>query len=243
MRARNLKPGFFKNEILGHMQPLCRILYEGLWCIADREGRLEDRHTRIKIEVLPYDECDVDAMLAELTKGGFITRYNVSGENYIQILNFLKHQNPHIKEGESTIPVPVKAGTNTKRTRCLSGVQHGVKTPSSLNPDSLNPDSLLSSFDVFWKSYPKKIGKGYAYKIWQKIKPDEDLLKKMIEKLNIFKTTEQWQKNGGQFIPHPSTWLNRQGWDDEISKQIPVGVNTPKGDPGWIEEALKDGWK
>jgi hypothetical protein len=226
MRARNLKPGFFKNEILGALQPIARLLYEGLWCLADREGRLEDRPTRIKVEVLPYDDCNVDTLLIELTKFKFINRYSVNGDNYIEILNFKKHQNPHIKEGESIIPTPVEHKTNTKRTRCRSG----VKSPPSLNPPSLNPESpflesLFSSFEVFWKEYPKKIGKGYAKKIFLKVKPDEELLKKMIEKIQIFKTTEQWQKDGGQFIPHPATWLNREGWEDEVPQ---TGVFNPQ---------------
>ena len=42
-RARNIKPGFFKNEILGVADPLYSLLFEGLWVLADRAGRLEDR--------------------------------------------------------------------------------------------------------------------------------------------------------------------------------------------------------
>ncbi len=218
MRARNLKPGFFKNEVLASLPPLCRILYEGLWCYADRDGRFEDRPLRIKAEILPYDNCDVEIFLKDLQKHEFINRYSVNGSNYIEIPNFKKHQNPHIKEGDSTIPAPELHKKNTKRTRCLSG----VKTPSSLIPSSLIPDSLYTAqFEVFWKSYPKKIGKGYAKKIFLKVTPSEELLKKMIEKINLFKGTEQWQKDGGQFIPHPATWLNQGRWEDEIEENKP----------------------
>ena len=59
-RSRNIKPGFFLNDDLAECEPLARLLFAGLWCIADREGRLEDRPKRIKIEVLPYDNCDVN---------------------------------------------------------------------------------------------------------------------------------------------------------------------------------------
>ena len=54
MRARNLKPGLFKNEILGSADALLTILFEGLWCMADREGRLEDRPLRICAVIFPY---------------------------------------------------------------------------------------------------------------------------------------------------------------------------------------------
>jgi hypothetical protein len=109
-RLRTLKPGFFTNDLLADVEPLGRLLFAGLWCHADREGRLADRPRRIKAEVLPYDECDVDALLAELTRLGFLVRYAADGEAYIQIVNFLKHQNPHIKEPPSTIPPPLDAG-------------------------------------------------------------------------------------------------------------------------------------
>lgn len=105
-RTRYLKPGFFKNELLAEIDPLGRLLFAGLWTIADREGRLEDRPKRIKAEILPYDDCDIDELLDSLHKQGFILRYEVEGECYIQILNFLKHQNPHPREAKSDIPAP-----------------------------------------------------------------------------------------------------------------------------------------
>lgn len=108
-RARNIKPGFFDNEILGELPALTRLLFIGLWCLADREGRLQDRPKRIKKELLGYDDVtadDVDTMLQQLNDNGFIQRYEIAGEQYIQVTNFLKHQNPHCKEQASVIPAP-----------------------------------------------------------------------------------------------------------------------------------------
>lgn len=110
MRARNLKPGFFKNEQLAELPPLTRILFQGLWCLADRRGRLEDRPKRIKAEVLPYDDWDVDRALDDLARAGFIVRYEIDGKRYIQVVNFERHQSPHVREPESTIPPPPDAG-------------------------------------------------------------------------------------------------------------------------------------
>ena len=92
-RARNIKPGFFDNEILGELPALTRLLFIGLWCLADREGRLQDRPKRIKKELLGYDDVtadDVDTMLQQLNDNGFIQRYEIAGEQYIQVTNFLK---------------------------------------------------------------------------------------------------------------------------------------------------------
>lgn len=111
-RARNIKPSFFKNEDLAECPALARLLFAGLWVIADREGRLEDRPKRIKAEVLPYDDCDCDALLFLLSQKGFIIRYEAQGNKYIQILKFSEHQKPHPNETESLIPAP--QGLHTK---------------------------------------------------------------------------------------------------------------------------------
>jgi hypothetical protein len=103
-RARMVKPSFFTNERLADLEPLTRLLYVGLWTLADREGRLEDRPKRIKIEVLPYDDCDVEAMLSALSHSGFVIRYEANGVGYIQVVNFAKHQRPHANEIPSIIP-------------------------------------------------------------------------------------------------------------------------------------------
>ena len=69
-RARNLKPAFFTNDLLAEIEPLGRLLFQGLWCLADREGRLVDRPKRIKAELFPYDDADVDVLLSALAARG-----------------------------------------------------------------------------------------------------------------------------------------------------------------------------
>ena len=95
MRARNIKPAFFQNEVLTDVDPFGRLLFIGLWCLADREGRLEDRPKRIKMQLFAMDDVDVPALLDDLDRLGFIRRYEIDGAAYIQIVNFSKHQRPH----------------------------------------------------------------------------------------------------------------------------------------------------
>lgn len=150
MRARNLKPGFFKNEVLGSADPLYGTLFQGLWCAADREGRLEDRPLRICAEVFPYrraiTERRMDAMLQWLHDRKFITRYEVDGDAYIQVLEFKKHQNPHVKEGASKIP-ELRLGKPRARTVPRTVQEQGGEQPfperARLIPDSGFSDSGL----------------------------------------------------------------------------------------------------
>lgn len=103
-RSRNIKPGFFTNDGLAELPFEVRLLFIGLWTLADREGRLEDRPKRIRMEIFPGDNVDVDESLCMLEKAGFIVRYVVDGARYIEVVNFSKHQNPHPREAGSTIP-------------------------------------------------------------------------------------------------------------------------------------------
>lgn len=97
-RARNIKPGFFVNDDLADCPPLARLMFIGLWTLADAEGRLKDKPNQIKAQTLPYDDCDPDALLISLEQSGFIQRYTGLGQPTIQVVNFDIHQNPHINE-------------------------------------------------------------------------------------------------------------------------------------------------
>jgi hypothetical protein len=102
-RIRTIKPSFFKDEDLSDLPVIARYVFSGLWCQADRAGRLEDRPKLLKIEILPWDDADMHAILDTLAPK-FITRYTIDGKKYIQINNFLKHQRPDPRDPASVIP-------------------------------------------------------------------------------------------------------------------------------------------
>lgn len=150
-RTRSIKPSFFTDADLCEQPPLHRILFEGLWCHSDRDGRLEDKPRELKVMILPYDPYDIDAALNDLHRGGFIRRYSVETKRYIQVVKFADHQRPHKDEKPSVIPqpppdivveavpTPVQPGTSTESAPPLNV----SKTPGScflsLGPGSLVP--------------------------------------------------------------------------------------------------------
>jgi hypothetical protein len=91
-RKRDLKHSFFTNEDLADLHPLTRLMFQAMWCVADRRGILADRPRRIKIECLPFDDHDVEGALTDLERGGFITRYEVGGVAVIQVCNWRSWQ-------------------------------------------------------------------------------------------------------------------------------------------------------
>ena len=72
-------------------------------------------------------------------------------------------------------------------------------------------------FCIFWKEYPKKVGKTAAEKAFLKLKPSEEMFQQMLDTIKAQKQTEQWMRDNGQYIPNPATWLNRGQWEDEIT--------------------------
>lgn len=111
-----------------------RLLFAGLWTIADREGRLEDRPKKIKMAIFPADDVDVERGLSALHGASMVLRYVVNNKRFIFIPGFVKHQNPHTNEQASVIPAPELHGASMVQI---------VPLTSSLIPSSLNPDSLL----------------------------------------------------------------------------------------------------
>jgi uncharacterized protein YdaU (DUF1376 family) len=91
------------------------------------------------------------------------------------------------------------------------------------NPQDKPADDL---FDLFWKAYPKKMAKDAAKKAFTKRNVGKQLLHEILMSLEQHKKTDQWKKDGGQFIPAPATWLNQGRWQDEV---FPVQPNSTIG--------------
>lgn len=141
-RARNIKPAIMDNEELAELEPLTRLLFIYLWMLADREGKLEDRPKRIAAQALPYDRsADVETMLEQLHKAGFIERYEACGVACIKVVNFTKHQSPHVREQGSELPDNGRSTTKEVTRHNLGSDETSPRSPDSLIPDSLIPDS------------------------------------------------------------------------------------------------------
>lgn len=248
-----IRAEFFQHEGLAECSPIARLLFIGLWTVADKEGRLEDRPRRIRAQLLPYEDCDLDDMettLSELQRGGFIERYDMDGLALIQIVSFAKHQRPHPKEAPSELPArpasvepkkpsdfnepcnfpaqPGKAGTS----RVKSPFPSGSSLPSGSSGSSHTRQSrerdrraLEEAFDeVFWPTFPRKENRKDALRAWC-AKVDVDEIPAVMEGLAAWKASEQWSRG---IIPHGSTWIRREAWK-ERPMVTPVARASPPG--------------
>ena len=91
--------------------------------------------------------------------------------------------------------------------------------------NKVSKETYMREFEVFWAAYPRHTGKQDAYKAFVKLKPDEALMQAILSGIERQKQSAQWTKDGGQFIPHPATWLNGCRWEDELPKNVPKWAN------------------
>ena len=89
-------------------------------------------------------------------------------------------------------------------------------------------------FDSFWKSYPKKKGKDKCMRWFSSHKVTEELLEQMLQAIEEQKKSNDWQKDNGQFIPYPYTWLNQGRWKDEVEESIKVN-----NQEDWLDDWYK----
>ncbi len=169
----------------------------------------------------------------------------------------LRHQNGVSDRPEEVTPKRCQVDTKTVSARHQNGVGSDTKTVHTIDSkDNIKDnfkhrgavshareqgcfpfsgstpkpvENLQARFDLWWSVYPKKRSKGQAWKAWQTIKPSEQQTADMIEAVQRAKTSSDWNKSSGQFIPHPATWLRGEGWLDEYSidtsgTSVAVGV-------------------
>jgi hypothetical protein len=144
-RTRQIKPEFFLDDELAVVSRDARLLFIGLWTIADREGRLEDRPLKIKAQLFPYDldltYQKIDALLNQLWTPKYIYRYQIENHKYIQIRSFSKHQRCHMREMDSTIPAPTLAGAKESSTN-LGDAQHQPRCSASTSTSTSTSTSV-----------------------------------------------------------------------------------------------------
>ena len=98
--------------------------------------------------------------------------------------------------------------------------------PPKRKKASPKEDYDLEGFNAFYAAYPRHEGKAAALKAWNKLAPDVVLQEQMGKALEVQKQSQQWRKDGGQYIPMPSTWLNGRRWEDEVQTQTQPNLPT-----------------
>lgn len=251
-RQRMIRPEFFTDADLLELPPLTRLLFIGLWTVADREGRLRDRPKNIKLAILPGDECDIDAMLDELQAIGSIRRYEVEGQALIDIPGFVTYQHCHHRETASTLP-PFKftrakkvpnsreASGQPQASTCQGTAQPVASTSTSTSTSEERP--LSTSVDIvkkprpnddgfadFWRPYPKKAGKKDALLRWRRMNEGQRQRAVAVAQAVAYAVVNGYREI--TYVPMGSTFLNGEryeDWYDESGTMVVPGDYAPAG--------------
>lgn len=124
--------------------------------------------------------------------------------------------------GRPAMNKPKETENNLTITKAEPNETEIAKTKTKIKTKKKEPPIPPKGFDEFWSVYPKKVDKQHALKAYEKILPDDALLARMISSVKVWKNSEQWTKDNGQFIPNPATWLNGHRWEDETPNIVPI---------------------
>lgn len=232
MRARNLKPGIYKNYELARLGDASFRLFTGLWCMADRQGRLKDEPEKIQAELFPFrfQKVEVNALLDGLSsqEDPFIIRYEAKNQNYIQIVNFLDHQRPHPKEVPSQFPPSTKklsprleqVTTKDKPNPSGSSDVQDLLIPGSSESPLLKTPSAKAA--PFWKELIQHINDSWSRKkrgakyLWSG--KDFAALKRVLAIYQVFDVMALWDI----YIGSSDEFAIRQGFNiPEFIRQLP----------------------
>ena len=176
----------------------------------------------------------VNSALNDLEKCGLITRLKVKGQRGEFDRNEYEITDAHIDrliDGAIFTERKICARTHeniahgrtqnlrTKNTKIKNQEleEHGQR---SVDRDTSTPAGYPAEFEEWWATYPRKVGKGKAAKDWRRAmkRTDNHTLINASRRLAAFHAAEGTDP---RFIPHPSTWLNRDGWEDDLTPSMP----------------------
>lgn len=229
MPNRIIKESAFTSDKIAQLSDFEFRLWVGLITQADDAGRGDARPAIIKGRVFALRECvtlkDIDDALHRLSAHSCVTLYMVGGKPYYTFPKWATHQRvrdakpryPGIDDaddcaascGESRRVAANRGEVPPSRARAES---NPIQSESKSESESESNTTRESAFDAFWSAYPKKKNKEDARKAFAKVKAPLETLVSAIENQ---KKSKDWQKDKGQYIPYPATWLRAGAWENE----------------------------
>ena len=243
MPTRYLRPGIRDSEKIDSLSPLAEVFYYRLLVSVDDFGRYDARPSMLKAECFPVKDSvtkeSCQEMLVELVSSGLVIVYEHSGKPYLQLHKWENKARSKVSKypqfDDDCIQLYADvSGSPTDENippTNLPGTGTGTGT-GTVNRHRRDDDTSAELFQKFWAEYPRKVAKPDARKAFDKLKVDDGLLQAILAGLKRAKSSRDWVKDDGEFIPHPATWLNRAGWEDEYIPFV--------GNPGMAKDGFFD---
>lgn len=132
-----LSPNLFTDAKMKLLEPIEILVFQALWCHADRVGVLRDKPEDLSVQVLPWLNLDMDRILARLVEVGLVLRYSSDRGSMLWVPKFLEHQKPHQHERDSGLPFPTpeQRGLAPKLLKSLVGISRALPGPTPKPPE------------------------------------------------------------------------------------------------------------
>lgn len=206
-----ISPSIWEDPAFNKLSIPARLLFIGMFSNADDEGFLRGDVGSLKRLVFGFDMMlpDLEKWVMEVMQMKNLHFYEVEGENYCHFVKWDEYQKQQKDRIQDTM--------YPKCSICLANDKQ-VPTEVKGSKEKESKDRYMSLFEKFWNEYPRHESKKKALDSFIRIKVNEPLLEKMLATLKEQKQSDQWLAGGGKFIPHPTTWLNQERWNDEVLK-------------------------
>lgn len=197
------------------------VFYRRLMSVVDDFGRYYADAGMLRAACYPrqlskVSDSDVGKWLHGVAAAGLVRVYPAKdGERYLELLDF----GQQVRAKKSKFPDPVReCAADAAQALGMSEAHAPVFVDVSVGESASRPAARppAGGFEAFYAAYPRKVKPKEARKAWDRLKPDAALQARILAAVEAQKRTEQWRKEGGQFIPYPATWLNAGEWDNEI---------------------------
>ncbi len=228
MPDRIIKESICTSDTLDKLTWFEEVFWHRLTVNCDDFGRFDARPAILKSRLFPLKtnvtDKSINDALNTLSTVGLVTLYEHEGKPLLQLVTWGKYQ--RMRATKSKYPAPDNKTIHVADT-CRQMPANCGRSPSNVpeyecESDIYTPLTPHGGYDddflAFWQAYPKKVGKGAAEKAFKKIKGAKQLLPAMLSAIEAQAKTDQWQRDNGQYIPNPSTWLNQRRWEDEAPR-------------------------
>ena len=227
MPNRIIKESICTSDNLDKLSAFQETMFYRLIVNCDDYGRMDARPKILASKLFPLKDIRVNQIedgLRALTSAELVIIYTVDGKPFLQMKTWECHQ--QIRAKKSKYPAPesgvIESDSTCNQMESSDGkcprnpIQSESVSESNPNPSRGKGATVTEKFAKFWDAYPRKTAKSEAMKAFAKLNPDDSLMETIMNAIEKQKQSDQWKRDGGQYIPHPATWLNQQRWEDEL---------------------------
>lgn len=203
------------------LSDFARLLYSDITALCNKQGYCSATNDYFA-QIFDKSRRTISATIASLAETGYIA---------IEI----------IRDGSNAVvtrKIWVQANAQKAAEQVSDPIEENFQDIKENNTSNNNsphtPKGEDELFDQFWQAYPKRVAKKPARRAWDKLHVDNDLLAKILAALAWQKRTDDWQRDGGRYIPNPATWLNGGRWEDEHNP-VPEDKQARGGGRKWLK--------